>query len=263
MRAISYLSPNLFFFYESVTQAIGRALGHKFPLYPSPCAPLEDSALLDDQLDLAFICGLPFIQNYQAAPDQFSTLFAPVMQGTRYKNKPIYFSDVIATTNSGIESADDLGGVFCYNDTGSNSGYNAMRYWLLQAGHTNGFFSHVITSGSHQNSIQWVLSRKADTAAIDSHVLEQTFRQRPALTQAIQIVHSIGPMPTPPLALSNHLSGPQVAKIRQALLLPDATLSRAMKQAHVRRYVEVTPDYYLPLLEMVQAAQDSGFMWLR
>jgi phosphonate transport system substrate-binding protein len=259
IQAASFLAPNMFFFFEAVSKAIQDALGQLVLLEQSPCLPLEDPRLLDDHFDLAFLCGLPFIQHEQTTPGQFRALFAPVMEGARYQNQPIYFSDVIVASDSGINTPDDLGGVFCYNDLGSNSGYNAMRYWLLQEGHTGGFFSRVIPSGAHQTSIQWIVERKADCAAIDSTVLEQALRHQPDLAYAVRPIIPLGPMPIPPLAISNRLSDAQVSAIRGALLKPSAALAEAMKWARIRRYEEVAPAHYLPLLAMVEAAQEAGF----
>jgi hypothetical protein len=39
-------------------------------LLQGKCDPLKDPFLLENELDLAFICGLPFIQHYQMFPEQ-------------------------------------------------------------------------------------------------------------------------------------------------------------------------------------------------
>ena len=95
LRAVSYLAPNWFAFYEAILAYLGRVLGVETQLHQGECDPLEDPLLLQDQLDLAFICGLPLIRYCQVVPDQLQVLVAPVMLSPRYQNRPIYFSDVI------------------------------------------------------------------------------------------------------------------------------------------------------------------------
>lgn len=72
--------------------------------------PLADPFLLSDEVDLAFICGLPFFKYHQIAPDKLKPLVAPVMQSSRYQNQSIYFSDVIINANSATMNFADLCG---------------------------------------------------------------------------------------------------------------------------------------------------------
>src|SRR5260221_7800907 len=92
LRAVSYLAPNLFGFYEAISAALARALDTDAQLTDGALDPLEDPALLNDELDLDFICGLPYTLISRNNSDQLAVLAAPVMASPRYEDRPAYFA---------------------------------------------------------------------------------------------------------------------------------------------------------------------------
>ncbi len=250
LKLVSYLAPNFFWFYKAVGAFLSRVLQVETQVVQSQLDPLEDPLLLQDQLDLAFICGLPFARYQRINAEQLQILVAPVMVGTRYKNRPVYFSDVIVQANSGFTTFEDLAGkTLCYNDLGSNSGFNLLRQRLIQSGLPNNFFGQVVPSGSHQRSIQWVAEGLADCAAIDSTVLEQELRDIPELTTKLRVLESIGPCPIPPIVVAQRLGSEVIHQLQAALVQLDTTLRTAMEKAHIKCFVAVeAKDYALELL---------------
>jgi phosphonate transport system substrate-binding protein len=264
LRAVSYLAPNLFWFYEAICTALSRAIGAQSTLVQSAYDPVEDPALQADEVDLAFMCGLPFMLRSQNAPNQFAVLGAPVPQLDRYQDQPVYFADVIVKADSPAQQFGDLAGkTLCYNNLTSNSGYNLLRGWMAESGLTNGFFGEVIPSGSHQKSIRWVVEGQADCSAIDSTVLEQELRDKPDLAAKVRICLSIGPSPMPPILAATHLGKAAVDAMRGALLRPDADLSDAMSRAGMRRFAPMQPQDYVVLGNMRTEAVDAGFAVIR
>lgn len=262
-HAISYLAPNWLQYYQAVVLFLGRTLSCKTHLRSGDCDPLEDPLLLNDQLDLAFICGLPFIRRCQIAPNQLKAIAAPVMQADRYQNRPVYFSDVIVRAESSFQTFADLAGTtVCYNDPGSNSGYYLMRYRLLKEQYPKRFFSNAIQSGSHQRSMRWVIKGKADCAAIDSTVLEQEFRIFPELAHQIRILESSAPCPMPPIVVSEHLGEKLIQQIQTALLQPDEELKVAMAAMNVKRYAIVNNQDYAAIANLYNAVTNSPFSQL-
>jgi phosphonate transport system substrate-binding protein len=254
LKAISYLSPNLFWLYQEVVQAIARRCDCHIELIAANCDPLDDRLLNHDQVDIAFICGLPLIRHNRIAKQPLEILAVPVMQGDRYQQQPIYFADIVVHADSNFYELGDLAGSrFCYNDRGSNSGYNLIRYRILQhlksqtlpANHQ--FFQSSQASGSHQNSLQWIASGLADCAAIDSVVMAAELRQFPELAQSLRVIESIS-SPIPPITISsrlyNQLGDEFVKEMRQALLEPDASLQKAMELAEVSLYTTASIDDY-------------------
>jgi phosphonate transport system substrate-binding protein len=260
LSLVSYLAPNMFGFYEAVGAYLSRVLGVETQLVQSEYDPLEDPMMLQDRLDIAFICGLPFARRHRVVPSHLQALVAPVMQASRYDNRPVYFSDIIVQAESNLKRFDDLKGkTWCYNDLGSNSGYNLVRQRLIQAGYPSSFFGKVIPSGSHQRSIRLVVDGQADCSAIDSTVLEQELRDSPKLSHRLRVIDSIGPCPMPPVVAAQHLGSALIGTIQSALCQPDKELQAAMERSHIQHYVAVQSADYEPLATMYDTAVEAGY----
>ncbi len=260
LRLVSYLAPNMFEFYGAVGAYLSRVLGVETQLVQSQYDPLEDPMMLQNQLDIAFICGLPFARHHRVVSNQLQALVAPVMQASRYQNRPVYFSDIIVNAESELMSFDDLEGkTLCFNDLGSNSGYNLLRQRLIQGGYPSSFFSKIIQSGSHQRSIRLVADGVADCSAIDSTVLEQELRDSPELSNHLRVVESIGPCPMPPVVAAKHLGLAFTDSLQSALLQPDTELQAAMNRARIQRYVAVQSEDYAVIGRMYDVALQAGY----
>ncbi|MEP1058984.1 MULTISPECIES: phosphate/phosphite/phosphonate ABC transporter substrate-binding protein [Cyanophyceae] len=258
LRAVSYLAPNWFEFYQAVVSSLGRRLQVETQLVQAHCDPLHDPLLDQDQWDLAFICGLPFVRYQRVAPKQLRAIAAPVMQASRYQNRPFYFADVVVKADSGFHSFADLAGAtVCYNDPGSNSGYYLLCDRLLQENAPR-FFSSAMQSGSHQHSMRWVLEGKVACAAIDSTVLEQECRLFPELS-GLRVIESIGPCMMPPVVLAQHLGEALIQQVQAALLKPNALLQAAMNRMAMERYAAVTDHEYGAIAQMFDAVVNAGY----
>jgi phosphonate transport system substrate-binding protein len=258
MKIVSYLAPNWFWFYKAIAAAIDRSLSTQTQISQHWCEPLNDSALLNAELDLAFICGLPFIRHARAHPDQFQALVAPVMRSPRYQNRPVYFSDVIVRSESNIQQfADLVSQTFCYNDPGSNSGYYLLLHHLVEHQYPVDFFGQFVQSGSHQRSIRAVIAGQADCAAIDSIVLDQELQNHPDLVNQIRVIKSIGSVPVPPLIAAQQLQ--RLDSIRSLLLHPDQELRSAMDRAGVDRFAAVRSEDYDLLFDRYSAVLTAGY----
>lgn len=239
LRAVSYLAPNLFYLYEAVVQFWGRSLGIQTNLVQAALDPLVDPALREDEVDVAFICGLPLVRLWQRQ-DTLNLIAAPILEGARYGGQPVYFADVIVQADSNFGSIHDLAGqTFCYNDEGSNSGYRLMYLHLEFLQQPLPFFRQTAATGSHQRSIRWVIEGLADCAAIDSTVLEQELRDFPELAPLLRVIESIGPAPMPPIVASNRLGEQFQQHLQKSLLQPDDELKSAMTIAQVKGYQSV------------------------
>ncbi len=261
LKAVSYLSPNLFWYYQAITEAISRNCNLTIELIEATTDPLNDELLQNDHWDLMFICGLPLIRHNRTAVNPLQLLAAPVMLGDRYENQPIYFADIVVNAASNFKRFEDLAETrFCYNDQGSNSGYNLFRYRLLQQleHRETPYFSHVQQSGSHQRSLQWIANGLADCAAIDSVVMEAELRQSPELRQSFRIIESMR-SPMPPIAVSLRLEPSLIAQLQSTLFHPDPDLQVAMAMAQVKRYTKVTAQDYEPIAVTFDAAMALGY----
>lgn len=255
---VSYLAPNMFWFYSAVGAYLSRALEIETEMVQGLDNPLEDPLLVEDRLDIAFICGLPFIRHHQVASNQLKAIVAPVMQAQRYQNRPVYFCDLIVAANSSLRSLDDLTGkTWCYNDPGSNSGYYLLLHRLIAAGKTSTFLGKATQSGSHQRSIQLVAKGIVDYAAIDSTVLEQELRNSPALANRLRIIESIGPCPMPPIVVAQHLGVKLIESVQLALLNPDTQLRSLMDVAQIDRFAVVESEDYQAIANIYDTVSAS------
>ncbi len=262
LSLVSYLAPNMFWFYEAVGAYLSRVLNVEVDIIQSPDEALKDPLLLEDRLDIAFICGLPFIRNHRFAPNQLEAIVAPVMQAKRYQNRPVYFSDIIVAADSNFKELEDLQGkTWCYNDPGSNSGYYLLLHRLIVAGKTSSFLGKATRSGSHQNSIKLVAQGRVDYAAIDSTVLEQELRNYPTIP--LRIIESIGSNPMPPIVAAQHLGATLIESVRQALLNPDLQLQNLMDKAQIQNYVAVNSEDYEAIANIYDTVAKSSLAGLQ
>lgn len=253
----------MFGFYQAVGAFLSRVLEIETQIIQSEYDPLDDPMLLEDRLDIAFICGLPFARRHQVAPNQLQAFVVPVMRASRYENRPVYFSDIIVSVQSNLYTFDNLADkTWCYNDLGSNSGYNLVRQRLMQGGYPSRFFGKAIQSGSHQRSIRLVVEGQADCSAIDSTVLEQELRDFPELSPHIRIIESIGPNPMPPIVAAQHLGSALIQSLQSALCQPDAELKAAMARSHIQHYIPVQSEDYAQLATLYHKAVEAGYQLL-
>src|SRR3989442_1677872 len=107
LRWTSYLAPANEDLYRDVAEVASAAAGAEAAF--QACVPYE--RLSSD--DFAFLCGLAFV----ALGSSLHAIAAPVPRGSRYRGRPVYFSDVIVRADSRYRSFSDLrGATFAYNE---------------------------------------------------------------------------------------------------------------------------------------------------
>jgi phosphonate transport system substrate-binding protein len=206
------------------------------------------------------------VQLARRQPAPIELLASPVLEGERYQNRPIYFSDVIVRRDSPFHSFADLRGhSWSYNDPDSHSGYNVTRSRLVQLGETHGFFSRVIQAGWHQRSIELVIAGAVDASAIDSQVLAIELRDHPAWASQLRVIDSLGPSSIQPVVAARQVPPAMRAAVRDVLLAmgDDPYMAPTLAQGFVRRFAAVTDATYDDIREMLAAAEAAGFMTLR
>jgi phosphonate transport system substrate-binding protein len=205
------------------------------------------------EIDLCWICGLPYVWKADRFPGKTEALVAPVMSGSRYGNKPVYFSDVVVLRESRFEKLTDLqGAAWAYNEPGSHSGYNVVRYSLAKRGFPQGFFGRVVESGAHQASLKMVLQGELDASAIDSTVLEMEMAGDPSITSQIRVIDTFGPSPIPPWLVSTKVPEDLKNNIRNLLtgMKADPVGKSILEKARFLGFVAVSDRDYDPIREM-------------
>jgi phosphonate transport system substrate-binding protein len=155
-------------------------------------------------MDIGFVCS----PTYRWLRPNVELLPLPVPVDGRSNGRPVYFGDVVVRSHDRARRVDDLRGkIWAYNDRNSKSGWFEM---LDQCGPD--FFSQLVASGSHLESIDMVRSGEADAASIDSNVL------RLHGTTGLRIIESWGPFAIQPAIIRSGVDAGEKRRIAAALL---------------------------------------------
>ena len=218
----------------------------------------ERERLLDHgQIDVCWICGLPYIKKNYLKDSVVELLAAPVMMHSRYAGMPVYYSDVIVHVESSFRSFEDLrGAVWAYNEPGSHSGYNLVRYHLAASGIKYKYFGRVVESGSHQDSLRMLLSRTIDATAIDSTVLEMATAANFSIIKGLRTVAVLGPSPAPPWVVHRSVPPEMQEALRREFLKmhEDEQGRRILEAAGMSWFVRVSDHDYDAIREMDNVA---------
>lgn len=258
LQFATFLSPVLYNTYASITRYVGEQLG--VPTSLRIGQSLDEFAT--GEADVGFLCGLLYAN--MLSPRPVELLAGPIVQGDRYRSEPIYYSDVIVRSESAYHSFADLQGCrWAFNEESSHSGYNVVSYSLLTQGRTFDYFGSLLKTGSHLASLQAVLIGRVDATAIDSHVLDVTFKQQPELRQQLRVVTMLGPSTIPPIVASTRLSANMRRDIQEILrtMHYDKRAVEALHVGLIERLVPVTDSHYDDvrcMLSKVQAREMSA-----
>jgi phosphonate transport system substrate-binding protein len=257
IKVISIQSPNATTTCRQITQYLGDQLGMTTE-FVDDIPWQERERLLDTgQVQLGWICGLPYVRKADRKPPSIELVAAPVMQHPRYQGRPVYFSDVIVRRDSEYHSFADLRGVsWAYNEPHSQSGYNITRYHLAGLGESQGYFGRVVEAGSHLRALEMVLDRRIEATAIDSTVLELEWQARPQLKTELRVIASLGPSPIPPWVVTMNVPPDLREAIRNVFWqMHDTAEGRAiLERGQTKKMVRVEDRDYDPIREMACVA---------
>jgi phosphonate transport system substrate-binding protein len=254
IRFVTYLSPSIpQALFEALADHVQRTLGHvrvSLRVESQASGPQKggECSSFADQADVAFMCAPSFVWLRDLRPPPVELLgVLPVFDDERNQGRPVYFCDVVVRNDASIQSFSELeGGTWAYNDPCSLSGYYCLLSKLAESGADASFFENVFCSGSHLNSIEAVMSGKADAAAIDSNVLKIRFREAPALRKELRVIETWGPYPIQPVVVSSALDPELKQRLRSAFLSTeqDQQTRRTLKQFGLSRFVAADLEDY-------------------
>jgi phosphonate transport system substrate-binding protein len=254
IRFITYLSPSIpQALFEALADHVQRALGHErvsLRVESQASGPQKggECSSFAEEADVAFMCAPSFIWLRDLQPPPAELLGAlPVFDDERNQGKPVYFCDVVLRNDAPFQAFSELeGGSWAYNDACSLSGYYSLLNKLAGSGANESFFDNILCSGSHLNSIEAVLSGKADAAAIDSNVLRIRFREAPALRDKLRVIESWGPYPIQPVVVNSAHHPELKQRLRAAFLTTeqDQQTRRTLKQFGLSRFVTVSQEAF-------------------
>ena len=151
------------------------------------------------------------------------------------------------------------------NGYDSNTGMNLFRISLARAGARDRFFSKVIVTGAHRESLKAVIEGAADIASIDVVSLAHFTSFDPSLREKFRIIGYTPKTPGLPFITSGAKTEPMLTIIRGAL---EATIRKAPRAAwldtlKIRDVVTLPRTVYDVILSLENEAINLGYPELR
>ena len=214
--------------------------------------------LLDDNLYVGHTCGYPLVTHLRNRLTPFCVpLFdVPGCSGKKYS------SQIIVPTDADIESlADCRDAIVAINTSDSNSGMNALRHALAEAGAKGKYFRQVLITGGHLQSLEAVADGRAQLAAIDCVTYQLIADRNPDL---VTRVRGIG-FSTQTCGLPFVVPNARAAEFDfdgwiDALNLGLADLPQSIADIlHLRGFEAVGWEDYASILELENFAVEAGY----
>jgi ABC-type phosphate/phosphonate transport system substrate-binding protein len=211
--------------------------------------PNHEDSWRDPRLLLGQSCGYPAMTAFR---DDLRIIATPIHAAPGCEGASHCSFFVVPSASPARELGDLRGRRFALNSWDSNTGMNLPRLAIAPLAGAARFFSQVIETGSHAESLACVVRGEADAAAIDCVTHAMIVRYRPELTDATRILARTESSPALPFvtarstdeetvgalrrALADALRDPGTAEFRQALFLADAVPTEAADYAIVLDY---------------------------
>jgi len=189
--------------WRELLSAIAREAGIAFQFlsYPLP-QPLEELWLRHDVGCVFIMCGYPIaLRQFDVVPIAAPIPVAPWAQG-----RAVYRTDLVVKADSHYEQlSDTFGGRIGWTMRHSNSGFNALRYHLLQyrTPERPTLYSQVVANlGTVRKILDSVLDGTLDVGPIDAYWHMLTQRYHPKLAAGVRTIESTATAPIPTFVAS-------------------------------------------------------------
>ena len=213
----------------------------------------------DDNLLLSQTCGYPLTHDLRGQVQYVATQ----SYHTPFNRGPMYNSVVLVRDK---DSAQHIKEMFqtrvAVNSIDSQSGYHALRGLIAPLAHGEAFFSEVIESSSHRNSIALVAQGQADMCAVDcvTYCLLQV--HAPLEIANLRILATTQSAPSLPYITSLSTSPEVLVKLQSGLIAAglDPALQAIRKQLMMGPVVildEVKP--YQKIVDQAKKAAELGY----
>jgi ABC-type phosphate/phosphonate transport system substrate-binding protein len=152
------------------------------------------------------------------------------------------------------------GSTLAFNDTISQSGYNALRALVSSSTMPRPFFARTAMTGAHYRSIEAVRSGQADMAAVDAVSWALWQQAHPELAPALRVFGQTEAYPGLPLITSVQASPDLLAALRQALhrIATDLAFAAVRAPLLICGFKATTLPDYQRCLDMQEQAFSRG-----
>jgi ABC-type phosphate/phosphonate transport system substrate-binding protein len=218
----------------------------------------DEALLRDPRLLFGHTCGYPLMTRLG---DALTPFCVPVFDAPGAEGR-LYRSRFIVPARSSIEFLQQCRGqVVAVNGFDSNSGMNLLRHALAQLGARPGFFSEVLVTGGHLQSLEAVADNRAQLAAIDCVSLQLIADLYPQKLAAVRIVGDSEatcglPLVAPSDGYSPALAEAWIEALNQALERAPPEVARALR---LERFEAVGIRDYEAIVELENFAIEYGY----
>ena len=213
------------------------------------------------RLLLAQTCGYPLINDLAeyVVPVATPCYAAPGCDGPDYSSYLVVHADCPAVDLRALR-----GKRCAVNNWESQSGMNALRAAIAKVAGGRPFFSDVIVSGGHMNSLALIESGKADIAAIDCVTHTLLARIAPDRLAATRILGRTESAPGLPYVTAVAGSANRLPRLREALTqaADDASLSEVREALLIRKFAILEAPAYRRIADMEMSAASAGYALL-
>jgi phosphonate transport system substrate-binding protein len=227
--------------YRELADYVSRGVGKELQFVQRKTYSEINELLEKGEMEVALLCSGPYAT--AKARMGVEPLAVPVIHGSQF-----YHSFLIVGRDSPYQRLEDLRGrSFAFTDPHSNTGKLVPTFWLAERGERpESFFSQIIYTYSHDNSILAVARGLVDGAAVDGLVWEYYQEKRPALAARTKIIKKSEPYGNPPLVASRSLSEAERQQVRQVLLTMHQSPQgrKILEELLIERFVPLQEEWY-------------------
>lgn len=259
--------------YDELAAYISKKTGWQVEIVSGLSYEQADEMLDKGIIQVGYVCGLPYTHKF--AEGKYELLAIPVMAMKKgrfpdargYEDIPgKYYSYTIVRKDSPYKSWHDLKGkTYAFNDINSNSGYNMPRYKLVKLGARSWqeYFSKVVVSGSHEESIRLVARGIVDASSVDSLVLDYDRHIGNSDALNVKIIEHLhrGGAGIPPVVISSKAPASIKSILQKSLLNmhKDKAGKEILGHALTTKFIKPDDANYNDIRKMERAAQQAGF----
>jgi phosphonate transport system substrate-binding protein len=241
--------------FAPLVKYLERRLGMKVVFRPVSDYPAAVEALVNKQIELAWLGGLTFVQ----ADIRSGGKVIPILQ----REEDTRFQSVfISKTGSGITQLTQLKGkTLTFGSPSSTSGHLMPRSYLLEAGiDPEKDLSKLAYSGAHDASIAAVVSGRVDAAAVDMTVWRKFVESKRVDTTRVNVFYETPSFYNYNWTIHADMPAELRAKIERAFLelsIDTPEGKEILGLARATRYIPTKAENYKG---MEQAARNAGLI---
>jgi len=199
------------------------------------------------ELDMAFICSGAYIS--ALAENCIDLLVTPTVN-----NEPYYYAYIIVHKDSPFKEMSDLRGQsFAFTDILSNTGRLFPLYLLAKMGENpEQFFSKIIFTYAHDNSIHAVNKKIVAGASVDSLIFEYIKNTHPLQISNTRIIKKSPPFGIPPIVVQKNINPNTFLKLQNILIdmADNKDGKKILNKLMINRFIIPNRNIYNSLKEM-------------